>query len=236
MNYLDIFFVLALAWGAWRGYQRGFVNLLAGWISYLIGGLLAVVYARPLAEAVERAFQLKVNWGFWLQSYLPLPRQVLSQPVSMPAIQQVEELLSGMPVPSMVKQSLLGNLGQYSGTTVGQALAGQLIFLALIIIAVVVLFYGSIFALRCLARWGVGRSFLPLGLLSRGLGLALGFLGQLFWLAILVGIMRSLFTLPAITSTPGFLSLARQLYSSGVAVLLGDFYDWMLGLLHTLIQ
>jgi len=236
MNYLDLILVLVLAWGAWRGYQRGFVSLLAGWISYLVGGLVAVLYARPLAEALDQAFRLRVGWGSWLESHLPLPQPVLSQPINMTAVHQVETLLNSIPLPGMVKQSLLGNLDKYSGTTVGQALAGQLIFFALELAAVVFLFYGSLFVLHRLTRWGAaGRNLSPFGLLSRGLGLALGLLGQVFWLAILVGVMRSLLPLPAITAAPGFLTLARQLYSSGVAALLGDFYDWMLCLLHTLI-
>ncbi|NLW06464.1 MAG: CvpA family protein [Clostridia bacterium] len=236
MNYLDVFLLLVLAWGAWRGYQRGFINLLAGWTSYLVGALVAVLYTRPLAEALDQAFQLRVVWGSWLQARLPLPEQVLGQPLSMVTVQQVETLLEALPVPGLLRQSLLTNLDRYAGTTLGQALAGELVFLLLELVAVLFLFYGSIFILRYLVRWGTaGRSLAPMAIFSRVLGFALGLLGQLFWLSLLVGITRSLLALPAITTAPGFFNLSRQLYSSEVAALLGDFYDWMLGLVQALI-
>lgn len=236
MNYLDILLLLVLAWGAWQGYQRGFVNLLAGWTSYLLGGLLAVLYTRPLAEALDQAFQLRINWGNWLAQHLPLPGQVLSQPLSMATVQQVEALLEALPVPGLVKQGLLTNLDKYAGTTLGQALGGELVFLGLELAAVLFLFYGSIFVLRRLVHWGTaGGSLAPMASFSRVLGLTLGFLGQLFWLSLLVGITRSLLALPAITTAPGFLNLSRQLYGSEVAMLMGDFFDWLLGLVQALI-
>jgi hypothetical protein len=37
------------------------------------------------------------------------------------------------------------------------------------------------------------------------------------------------------TAAPGFLPLARQFYNSGMALQLSNFYDWLAGLLHTLI-
>ncbi|QGP92115.1 Colicin V production protein [Neomoorella glycerini] len=236
LNYLDLLLLLLLALGAWRGYRLGFVNLVAGWISYLVAGLAAALYARPLAAALDQAWHLTSRWGNGLAPLLPLPRPVLSQPLGTAATRQLEILLNGTPLPGMIKQSLLEGLEKVSGGTVGQVLAGQLVFLGLELITLVVLFYGSLFLLRRLARWGtMGINMAPAGLVNRGLGLALGLLGQVFWLALLVGMLRSLLALPAMTAAPGFVPLARQLYNSGMAFQLGNFYDWLAGLLHTLI-
>ncbi len=237
MNFLDLILVLVLIWGAGLGYRRGAASLLAGWIAYLVGGLLAISYAWPLAEAAEQIFQIRVGWGCWLEPYLPFPRQMLDQPISIQAVQQTETLLNGLPMQGLIRQSLLNNLGKYSGATIGQALAGEIVFLFIKLLAVVFLFYGSIFVLRYLTRRGFGISnFLFLRLINRGLGLALGFLGMFFWLAVLVGMMRSFLILPVVAATPGFLPLARQLYSSETANFLVDFYNWMLSLLHILLQ
>ncbi|WP_406677505.1 CvpA family protein [Neomoorella carbonis] len=236
LNYLDLLLFLLLALGAWRGYRLGFVNLIAGWLSYLVAGLAAALYARPLAEALDQAWHLTDRWGNWLAPLLPLPRPVLSQPLGKAAAGQLEILLNATPLPGMIKQSLLDGLEKVSGGTVGQALAGQMVFLGLELITLVALFYGSLFLLRRLARWGtMGINMASTGLLNRGLGLALGLLGQVFCLALLVGLLRSFLALPAITAAPGFLPLARQLYNSGMARQLGNFYDWLAGLLHTLI-
>lgn len=236
LNYLDLLLFLLLALGAWRGYRLGFVNLIAGWISYLVAGLAAALYARPLAEAVDQAWHLTGRWGNWLAPLLPLPRPVLSQPLGKAAAGQLEILLNGTPLPGMLKQSLLEGLEKAPGGTVGQVLAGQLVFLLLELVTLVVLFYGSLFLLRRLARWStMGINMTSTGLLNRGLGLALGLLGQVFWLALLVGMLRYLVALPAMTAAPGFLPLARQFYNSGMALQLSNFYDWLAGLLHTLI-
>jgi uncharacterized membrane protein required for colicin V production len=235
LNYLDLLLLLLLALGAWRGYRLGFVNLAAGWLSYLVAGLVAALYARPLAAALDQAWHLTSRWGSSLAPLLPLPRPVLSQPLDLAAIGQVKILLNGLPLPGMIKQDLLEGLVKAPGYTVGRALAGQLVFLALEIITLVVLFYASLFLLRRLARWGTtGINVTPAGLLNRVMGLALGVLGQMFWLALVVGSLRSLLALPAMTTAPGFVPLARQFYNSGIVSRLGNFYDWLVGLLHTL--
>lgn len=236
LNYLDLFLVLMLAWGAWRGYRLGFVNLVTGWISYLVAALLAALYTRPLAEALDQAWHLSSRWSGWLAPILPLPAPVLSQPAGGEAARQMEVFLGQLPLPGIIRQNLLEWVLKSPANTLGQALAGQLAFLALELITLVVLFYGSLLLLRQLARWSArGLRASPLGLVSRWLGLALGLLGQAFWLSILVGLTRSLLATPAITGVPGFLPLARQLYGSGVALRLGNFYDWLAELLHTLI-
>jgi len=236
LNYLDLLLLIILAWGAWRGYRLGFVNLVTGWVSYLVAGLVALIYARPLVDVVDQAWHLSRRWGEGLIPLIPLPGPVLSQPQGTEAARQLEVLLNGMPLPGLLKQSLLEVPGKIPIGTLGQALAGQIVFLGLELIALVILFYGCLFLLRRLVRWSThGIHMSPLGLLSRVLGLTLSLLGQAFWLALLVGLLRSLLALPAMTVLPGFLPLARQLFNSGIAIQLGNFYDWLAGLLHTLI-
>lgn len=237
LNYLDLILLLILARGAWQGYRRGLVNLLTGWLSYLVAGLIALLYARPLAEILNQAWHLTDRWSRGLAAHLPLPAPVLEQPVSNLAVRQAESFLKNLPVPGPVQQNLLGALDRAAGGTIGQALAGQLVFLGLELLLLVVVFYTSLFLLRRLTRrFSPGlHSNTALGVADRGLGLALGLLGPIFWLALIIGTLRPLFAIPAMTSAPGFLPLARQLYNSGVAGVLGDFYDWLAGLLHTLI-
>ncbi len=236
LNYLDLFLLIILAWGAWRGYRMGFVNLVTGWVSYLVAGLAALIYARPLVDIIDQAWHLSRRWGEGLIPFIPLPGPVLSQPADAGAARQLEVLLGGMPLPGPIKQSLLAAAGKINSLSLGQALAGQIVFLGLELIVMVTIFLGCLFLLRRLARWSTrGIHMSPLGLFSRVLGLTLSLLGQAFWLALLVGLLRSLLALPATTVLPGFLPLARQLFNSGVAMQLGNFYDWLAGLLHTLI-
>ncbi|AKX92951.1 hypothetical protein MTHERMOG20_12600 [Moorella thermoacetica] len=235
LNYLDLILLIILARGAWRGYRLGLVNLLAGWISYLVAGLVSAIYSRPLAEIVNQTWHLTGRWGGELASRLPLPGAVLNQPLSTPAIRQTESFLSGLPLPGPVQQNLLGALDRASGGTVGQVLAGQIAFLGLELLILVVLFYGSFFLLRHIARRFSPGTRGTVEMADRGLGLLLGVLGPAFGLALAIGILRSLFTIPSMTAAPVFLPLVRQLHSSGVAAILGDFYDWLATLLHTLI-
>lgn len=235
LNYLDLILLIILARGAWRGYRLGLVNLLAGWLSYLVAGLVAATYSRPLAEIVNQTWHLTGRWGGGLASHLPLPGTILNQPLSTPAIRQTERFLSGLPLPGPVQQNLVGALDRASAGTVGQALAGQIAFLGLEVLILVTLFYGSFFFLRHIARrFSPGTTRGTMGMADRGLGLLLGALGSAFGLALAIGLMRSLLAIPAMTGTPVFLPLARQLNGSGIAAVLGNFYGWLVALLHTL--
>lgn len=235
MNYLDILLLFFMVWGAWKGYRAGFISLITGWISYLVGGLVAASYSRPLAENVDQTWHLSFKWASHVAVRLPLPKEVLNQPVSIPAVRQAEAVIADIPLPEIIKQSLIGSLDKYPGVTIGHALAAQIVFLCIVITAGVVLFFAAIILLRRLAQWVTVSNRLPfLGFINRMMGMALGFTSQVFWMSLLVGIGRNLLTLPAVTQAPGMLPLARQLYASPVAGHLGTVYDWMAAMLYTL--
>jgi len=236
MNYLDLGLIALLAWGAWRGFRHGFARLLAGWISYLVGGLVAVLYTRPLAEAIDQATHLSIRWASWLAGFLPFSPIIKDQPLSRTDVSQVETLLNNVSLPETVKQGVLNNLHKFSDITIDQALAGQLIFLALELICAVMLFYSTVFILHRLTGWiAGGGTFTHIGLVNRMLGLVLGLAGQAVFLAVAVGLLRNLIALPAMTSAPGLLSFGRQLYSSEIAVLLWELYDWLVAVFRTFI-
>ncbi|HBT46478.1 MAG TPA: hypothetical protein DEA73_01150 [Peptococcaceae bacterium] len=237
MNYLDWFLLLMLAWGAWQGYRRGVVNLAAGLLGYVVGILVALNSAGPLAALVDGRWHLAERGGRWLAAYLPFPRWVLGQDFSVQAVRQMDSLVEGWPVPAAWKAGLVNSMIGYGepGMTLGEVLAGQLVFGAMKLLALILLFYATLWLVRrsgyLLSR---GLAFTPFGLPSRLLGSALGLACQAVYLSLFMGILEWglergwLYRLPL--GTP----LARQLYGSQVAPsLLGMFY-WLEGLVHNL--
>ncbi|MDK2820610.1 MAG: hypothetical protein PWP31_575 [Clostridia bacterium] len=233
INYPDLILTLLLLWGCWRGYRLGVLNLLAGWISYLVGGLLTALYVRPLTEFIDQTGNVTEQIGRWLAPHLPLPETILKQPLNISTTRQLEAFFNNIPLPIPIKLKLLGSLMEINGGTVGQILAKQIVFLILELIILIVIFYGSIYILRRIAYWlTMGIDHTPLGLVGRLLGLFLGFIGQVFFLSIVFGLLRSLLALPTMTTVPGVLPLARQFYGSKIGFFLCDIYDWLFGLLH----
>ncbi|WP_338833767.1 hypothetical protein MHLNE_01350 [Moorella humiferrea] len=235
LNYVDLLLLLLLAAGACQGYRYGFVNLIAGWISYLVAALAGVLYARPLAEVLDRAWNLTDRWGQNIAPLLPLPRPVLGQPWGKEALNQLGILLNSLPLPETVKQSILEGAAGASGNILGQVLAARIAFLGLELLTLAGIFGGTLFFLRRLARWGMKGGIVPGGFFNRGLGLFMGLLGRAFWLAVAVGAARFIFSLPFATAVPALVPVARQFYNSEVARHLNQFYDWLLVLWYTLI-
>lgn len=235
LNYVDLLLLLLLAAGAWQGYRSGFVNLIAGWISYLVAALAGLLYARPLADVLDRAWNLTERWGQNIAPLLPLPRPVLGQPWGKEALNQVGILINSLPIPATIKQSILEGAARASGSTLGEVLAARIAFLGLELLTLAGIFGGTLFFLRRLARWGMKGGIIPGGVFNHGLGLLMGLLGRAFWLAVLVGLARSFFSLPLTTTIPALVPVARQFYNSEVARNLNHFYDWLFVLWHTLI-
>lgn len=72
MNYLDAGLLLVLGLACWRGYRRGLVVTLGGIGGYAAGILLALTYARTLAETLDARLGITAllaqRAGQWLPS------------------------------------------------------------------------------------------------------------------------------------------------------------------------
>lgn len=238
MNYLDLLFLGVLAWGAWRGYRRGLITLAAGILGYIVGVLVALNWAEPLASLLDRQWEVSARGGAWLASYLPLPRFALDQQLSVPAIKQVDTWLAGWPLPYSLKASLLTSLARSGGKdlTLGEALGGLLVFWLLKMLAVLLLFYLSVWFLRRLGVWlSRGWGFTPLGLPNRLLGLALGLGSQALYLSLFLGVVDLGLKKGLILSFPLLELVARQLATSQLAPSFLDLFFWLEGLITRLL-
>ncbi|MBE3580250.1 MAG: CvpA family protein [Thermoanaerobacteraceae bacterium] len=237
MNYLDWILLLILAWGAWHGYRQGLINLAAGLMGYVVGFLVALNLAGPLATLVDRQWQLAERGGKWLAAYLPLPRLVLQQDFSVQSVQQMDSLVGGWPLPAAWKAGLLNSMLQSGerGMTLGEVLAGQLVLGAVKLLALILLFYASLWLVRrsgyILSR---GIAFTPFGWPSRLLGSALGLSTHALYLSLFLGAVEWGLQRGFLDRLPLGVPLTRQLYGSQLAPpLLGMFY-WLEGLVHNL--
>ncbi|MGI9951662.1 CvpA family protein [Moorellaceae bacterium AZ2] len=237
MNYLDWFVLLILAWGAWQGYRRGLINLAAGLMGYMVGVLVALNLAGPLASLVDRQWKVTEKGGSWLAAYLPLPRFILQQDFSVQAVQQMDSVVGGWPLPSVWKAGLLNSMIQSGekGLTLGEVLAGQLVFGVMKLLALLLLFYVSLWLVRrvgyILSR---GVAFTPFGLPSRLLGSALGLGTQALYLSLFLGAVEWGLQKGLLDRFPLGVSLARQLYASQLAPPLLEVFYWLEGLMHNL--
>lgn len=238
MNYLDLLLLGVLAWGAWQGYRRGLINLAAGILGYVVGILVALNWAEPLASLVDQQWRFSARGGAWLASHLPLPRLVLDQQLSVPAIKQVDTLLTGWPLPYSLKASLLTSLAQFKGQdlTLGEALGGLLVFWLLKMLAALLLFYLSLWLLRRLGVWlSRGWGFTPFGLPNRLLGLALGLGSQALYLSLFLGVVELGLKKGLALNFPFLELAARQLAASQLAPPLLDLFFWLEGLITRLL-
>ncbi|MGB9663072.1 MAG: CvpA family protein [Moorellaceae bacterium] len=236
INYLDLLLLGGLIWGAWRGYRRGLINLAAGVLGYLVGLLVALNGAGPLARLFDEQWKVTARAGAWVAAHLPLPRLVLDQELSIPAIKQMDSLVAGWPLPGSLKAGLLTYLVDARGKdlTLGEALGGVLVFWLLKIVAALFLFYFSLWLLRRCGNWASrGWGFTPWGL-NRLLGLALGVGSQALYLSLFLGLVDLGLKKGLIVQFPFLEWAARQLTGSQLAPPLLDLFFWLEGLLDRL--
>lgn len=234
MNYVDLFLLLALIWAGFRGYHRGFPNLVAGFAGYLVSGLLSLNLAEPLIRWIDS------NWGIcskvanMLLPYLPLPRFVLDQELSAPVIKQVDTWLSNWPLPLSIRAELWEAV-QKSGrspVTLGEAIASQLALGLLKVLAFIVLFYIFLWVLR---RWGFSFAHSWAGApwsISRILGLALGLMSQAIYLSLGLGILELGIEKGWFLELPFLLPVARELAASRLTPPLLELFSWLKGLVN----
>lgn len=236
MNYVDLFLLLALSWAGFQGYRRGFVNLVAGFVGYLVGGLISLNLADPLLRWIDGSWGISSKVASRLLSYLPLPRSILDQQLSAPVIKQMDVWLSSWPLPLSLKAGLWEAIQENgrSSVTLGEALASQLALGLLKVLAVVVLFYISLWILKRLAfglvRSGWGHA--SWGFSYRLLGLALGLASQAIYLSLALGILELGIEKGWFLRFPFLLPVARELAASRLTPPLLDLFSWLRGLVN----
>ncbi|SMC00044.1 Colicin V production protein [Thermanaeromonas toyohensis ToBE] len=235
MNYADLFLILSLGWAGFQGYRRGFAKLATGLVGYLVGVFISLNLAGPLIRWADDSWKISGKMASWLAPYLPLPRFILDQELSVPVIKQVDAWLSGWPLPPSFKAGLWEAIQQNGGrpVTLGEALARQLALGLLKVLAMVVLFYISLWILRRLSLWLTHSwGWAPWGLSCRLLGLALGLASQAIYLSLVLGILELGIEKGWFLKFPFLLPVARELSASRLTPPLLDLFSWLRGLVN----
>jgi membrane protein required for colicin V production len=62
MNYFDIFIAIPLAWAAYKGFSKGFINQAASLVALLAGILGAIKFSGFTAEVLTSEFDIKTQY------------------------------------------------------------------------------------------------------------------------------------------------------------------------------
>ncbi|MEW6243801.1 MAG: CvpA family protein [Bacillota bacterium] len=204
MSILDIVIVVLLCVGAVDGARRGFVRLILG-MAALVGALAAgVIGAKPLAVWVDSRYGVVVKVSKWLLRYLHIPQEFLSARLEVTGLESFLEELAVLRVPRAYTQVITGvienDLKRVLATGVqtwGEMLAyavANLIVIAAAFLIIFILVRMLISVLAGLVTVSIDRT--PVGWANSALGLVAGFAKQALIIAILLGLVSSLVTVP----------------------------------------
>ncbi len=101
MNILDIIFVVILAYGAYRGYQKGLfatVSRVAGYLAALVG---AVLLYQPLALFLGNEMRFREALSPWIAETMAIPAASFQTEINDVAFDKAKAILEGYRMPEV---------------------------------------------------------------------------------------------------------------------------------------
>jgi hypothetical protein len=197
MNIVDLFLIIIIAVGAFKGFRQGLVYSLGGLFGWVISLIMAVLYSPNLKIFLDSTFQLTSKMGGWFEKHIALPNMSLNSGAD---ISEMQYAINNLTLPQFIKNNLTNELIMLNATgngpesinqVLGYGLAGMLVKgIAFLILFFLISILIKIF-LKIISR-GLNATFL--GGFNRLAGLIIGIGINSCILAIVIGVLYPLFT------------------------------------------
>lgn len=186
MNWLDIFFLIIIAWFAWRGLATGLIAGLARLAGLFLGLVVASSYSVPLAEYANKHWQLEDK----LRKWLPFSAGSIPEPVA--GLEHGHRLPGKLITPDFLGQHGFGGLENFGQFLVSGLLEVAAFLFIFLLVAQLTSWIGSLVAVA--SRWTfLGPADRVGGLV---LGLVCGVVIVLVLAALLIPLQMLAFPLP----------------------------------------
>ncbi len=110
MNIFDFLIMLLLAFGAYKGFKRGFIRSFGGLLGLVASLMVAVKFNQIFAAYLDKQFEITNKLGGWLAKVLPLPSIAPESDTISAGLAVV--MIEEMSLPDFMKKSLANNVEQ----------------------------------------------------------------------------------------------------------------------------
>lgn len=220
MNLVDIIIVIFIAWGAFKGFKRGFINTLGGLFGWIIALVLAVIFNANFKSFLDQQFGLTGKLGDWLGERFPLPAEI-DEASSSP--EDIEQVVESLPMPGFMQDILSDKVislsAEESGPESLSVVFGHGIAEMLVIgLSFLALFFIISFIIKImLTIVSKGVSITPLRGINRLGGFIIGAGVYSFILAVVIGVLY-----PFLAATDTF--IGEQIKTSTAVGMLMNIY------------
>lgn len=209
-NWLDWLMAFILLWGSIRGLARGFMLALFGIASYVLALAAAIVFTSRVTALVNNVWHLEASVAAFLNRTIRLPRTISAVDLATVPLNEVTARVRELALPAAYKDALMEKITRALALAAGPGdlTLGSFLYEAMAEIIVSTLVFVVLFSLTRGTIILIGRmahNLMRPGILSwvnRLAGLTLGLVQGGLFLAVLLGIITPLLSLPAL----GFLA------------------------------
>ncbi len=227
VNWADLVALMVLGWGAFRGFQQGFLRTFLLAAGYLGAAALAARYSFPVVERLDQKAGLVTSLRELLERYLPLPASLQVQGITPAQFTDPTPWLNRLPLPP----AFMEWVGRYAasaghllpgGITGARTVYHLLATWVLGSLAFLLMFWaGRVMVNLLVGVLGRAVRLTPLGALDRGAGLLAGLLYSGAILAVAFGLLAPL------AAVGGAGPITGSLQGSRAAAYFGQLFLWL---------
>lgn len=129
LNFIDFAIIILFGLAAIKGYRKGFIGSLIGFLGGIIALVLSIQLYIPFAGLLNAKFGILSSIHSFLTQHLPLPLEVSAVPINARGTNILLEKIQGMALPQFIKiqvieqaQEIMLSSAQLGLNTIGEVL------------------------------------------------------------------------------------------------------------------